>query len=451
MSKFKEEAIEIIRNLSTENIKFLNLVDRIGADKVIEYSSQIMTREKIEITLSNIEESNYEEQSYDNSDIIQAIIEFENPFLKESGFNQFYDRAIAKDKPAATFDNVYVKDPIDGEDFVKNGIYKNIFSGLKIKIENGDDNYLKPHDLLDRLRKRGLEKVVLADTPFFFGDNELLSFYTEKEVKKINKQFTLYHELAHATGVQIFSMPKSLQPKSSILNETHSDLCSVIKIIKENDMNVEQSLALFETILIARSRSNGMGYNMFDIAGEKYLPHMTHVGLLLLRDLIKNDLEYLKKIEDDEISKFSWLVTEQAHQESYIKMLAEEHVVYSRDPEVVSDLLKEEIKNPKSLLGIIVNKQIEKDPTKDWIKIASEKMTNDDNIALDISFRFLRVLDKNKLKTMPFPFSSIIRNTVKEDFEFFKKEFKENKMQLSKVFDSNELVEKYMKFKNRLT
>lgn len=64
----------------------------------------------------------------------------ENPFMKEAGFKEFYNRALSSGYKEASYENIYEKDVIDGSVSLKEGHYKNIFNGLKIKIEKGPNS-----------------------------------------------------------------------------------------------------------------------------------------------------------------------------------------------------------------------------------------------------------------------------------------------------------------------
>jgi hypothetical protein len=48
--------------------------------------------------------------------------------------------------------------------------------------------------------------------------------------------------------------------------------------------------------------------------------------------------------------------------------------------------------------------------------------------------------------TVTSPFKSVVNHTLKDDFEFFKKEYKDNHVELSKCFDYKELKEKTSTF-----
>lgn len=450
MRTFKEEALNIIRNLNNENIRFLNLLDRIGYEKMVRYTSEIMTKAEIEKTIYNISEKSLNDQYEDNIDILENLVYLENPFAKDAGFKAFYCKTLANGKPLSSFENVYEKDTIDGIYSIKDGIYKNIFSGMAVKIENGETNLAIYHELFDRLKKKGSEKIILKDEPFFENVTKMSKYYTEKEIKVIEKEFVLYHELAHLSGIQTLTVPQSIDDKNPILKETHSDICGIIKTIQSNNMNKEEAIALLEDVLLARSHYKVIGYELFNEDNNKYIDHMTHVGLFILKDFINKDLEYIKKISDNDMTKFAWILTEQAHQPSYLEMLEEDIRMLPNDKEKVEELLKNEMLDGQSFLGKLFNYYQDKNPDRNLVEVAASKLVSDTYISIDMSIRILKLFNQEKLLNIKFPFSEVLRDTIKDDFNFFKDEYNQNQLKLSKIFDSKELIEKSKNFKQRL-
>lgn len=448
MTTLKEETLKIVEDLNSEDIKFLHLVDRIGFDKVIKAIGNETTIEKVRTFYNNITDENILCQKDDNIDIIQRLAFMENPFMKEYGFKEFYSRALATNYKKSDYTTVYQKDVIDGSLNLKEGYYKNIFNGLKIKIENGTSSMAILPVKTDRNKLIQDDKILLGDSVFMPLDQELSKIYDEEQNIRIKKQFTLYHELAHLAGSQIFSIETANSfTRLKILHETHSDICGVIKTLQENNMNQEQSIAFVNDLVYARSNYHHITDSLCHNDGNEYTEHLTHAGLFTLRDFIQTDLHYLHHLKDDEISKFATLMSEQAHQPSNIKRLEKELGFFPDDKDALKAILESELEDGNSFLARILkhNQKLYKD--EDIPEYTAIQIVNDPYIKLDLSLRILKLHDKEKLMTVTSPFKSVVNHTLKDDFEFFKQEYKDSNVELSKCFDAKELKEKTSTFK----
>lgn len=449
MRTLKSEVLHVIKALKDEDMKLLHVIDRIGPEETLNTIKSQVTKDKILGIIKNIDQERAMQLEDDNFDIIEKLAYLENPFMKESGFKTFYHKILASDCTLSTFNEVYQKSPIDNELEVKEGYYKNIFSDLKVKVTTGDSNLAHRINLADRNRRQGEEHIVLSDISLFETGHELSKYFDDAQLMNIQRQFVLYHELAHFSGSQLFSLSKAFEPRRLIFHETHSDICSVIKTIQDNKFNKEQSIALVNDVLIARSNQNQLSTELFVKKETEFDEHLTHVGLMLLRDFIKEDLKYIHHLKNDEISKFSIIMTEQAHQPAYINQLFEELTVFPKDKKELHAILEAELLDGQSFLGKLMKFVKNKYPDSDPVVYGTAKMKSNKYIELDVSFKALLLTDKHKLITHPFPFSNILADTIKEDFEFFRKEYKENNVKLSAFFDMNELKEKTSKFKFR--
>lgn len=447
MTTLKAETLKIIEDLKSEDIKFLHLVDRIGFDKVINTIGNETTKEQVKNYYKNITDENILCQKDDNIDIIQRLAFMENPFMKEHAFKEFYSRALATSYKKSDYNTVYEKDVIDGSINLKEGYYKNIFNGLKIKIENGPSSIAILPVKTDRNKLIQDDKILLGDSVFLPMDQELSKIYNEEQNIRIKKQFTLYHELAHLSGSQILSIEtENAFTRLKILHETHSDVCGIIKTLQENNMNQEQAIAFVNDVVYARSRYEHITDSLCHDDGNEYTEHLTHAGLFTLRDFIQTDLDYLHRLKDNEISKFSTLLTEQAHQPSNIKRLEKELGFFPSDKDALKAILESELEEGNSFLARILkhNQKLYRD--EDIPEYTANQIVNDPYIKLDLSLRILKLHDKEKLMTVTSPFKSVVNHTLKDDFEFFKKEYRDNHVELSKCFDYKELKEKTSTF-----
>lgn len=448
MTTFREETLSIVENLQSEDIKFLNLLERLSFEKIMSFLPSEMTKEKVQNFVRNTTTEDALNQKDDNIDIIQKLAFLENPFMKEAGFKEFYNKAISRSYKSATYDNVYTKDVIDGSINLNNGTYKNIFNGLKVRIEKGERSLAILPKKTDRNKKLIEDKITLGDILFLPDDQSLSSFYNQSQIDDIKKQFTLYHEMAHLTGSQLLSLQvEGAFTRLTILHETHSDICGAIKTIQDNKMDKEQAVALINDVIYARSNYGHISDSLCRDDGTEYTEHLTHVGLFTLRDFVNHDVNYLHTLKNEEISKFSTLMTEQAHQPSNINRLEKSMSLFPNDKEALKDMLHAEMADGNSFLARMLSHNQKLNKNVDVVEYTANKIANDPYIRLDLSFRTLRLFDPKKLMEESSPYSSVINLTLKEDFEFFKKEYKENNVQLSKCFDYKELQEKTKQFK----
>lgn len=448
MTTFKEETLRIVENLKNEDVKFLHLLDRLSFEKVIGMLASDMSKEKVRKFVENTTDEDVLNQKDDNIDIIQKLAFMENPFMKEAGFKEFYNKALSSSYKEAKYENVYQKDIIDGSITLKEGHYKNVFSGLKIKIEKGENSLAILPIRTDRNKKDHEDKILLGESIFMPDNQQLSKIYNKDDADKIKKQFTLYHEMAHLSGAQVLSIETANSfTRLHILHETHSDICGVIKTLQENKMNQEQAIAFINDVVYARSDYNHITDSLCHDDGTEYTEHLTHAGLFTLRDFINHDVDFLHQLKNDEISKFATLMTEQAHQPSNIKRLEKELNLFPTDKEELKMLLESELDDGSSFIARILkhNQKLYKD--EDIPEYTATKMANDPYIRLDLSMRILKLSDKAKLMEITSPYSSVINLTLKEDFEFFRSEYKESKVELSKCFDYKELKEKTQNFK----
>jgi len=448
MTTFREETLRIVENLKGEDIKFLNLLERLSFEKVMSFLPSEMSRQKVQNFVRNTTNEDALNQRDDNIDIIQKLAFLENPFMKEAGFKEFYNKAMSHSYKVASYNNVYEKDAINGSINLLNGTYKNIFTGLKVKIDKGERSLAILPKKTDRNKKVAEDKILLSDI-LFLPDNQALSFYYDQnKIDDIKRQFTLYHEMAHLTGSQLLSLQiEGSFTRLTILNETHSDICGAIKTIQDNKMDKEKSIALVNDIIYARSDYGHVSDSLCRDDGTEYTEHLTHVGLFTLRDFINHDVGYLHTLSNEDISKFSTLMTEQSHHPSNIIRLEKSMSLFPSDKESLKNILNAEMDDGRSFLARMLTHNQKLDKDIDVIEYTANKIANDPYIRLDLSFRTLRSLDPEKLMKESSPYSSVINLTLKEDFEFFKAEYRENNVQLSKCFDYKELNEKTKKFK----
>lgn len=129
------------------------------------------------------------------------------------------------------------------------------------------------------------------------------NIFDKEQERSLILEFTLAHEFAHASYSQM------LKNNTNNEKEINSDMVAIIKIIKNNDFDVEDSKKLCNFLLKYRSRQatykekqDGSGY----MTGVPYnRTHFTEEALLNFKNIINEDnLVYIKNIKDIEISTF---------------------------------------------------------------------------------------------------------------------------------------------------
>jgi hypothetical protein len=114
--------------------------------------------------------------------------------------------------------------------------------------------------------------------------------------------FTVLHECAHCSFTQILNTEENFKEK-------HSDLSSLIYIIKMNDLDLENSKKLCNFILKYRSKTFTLKLKNYN--SNKIRSHFTEDSLLIFKSFLTNDnLSYIKKIENKDICVFTEILLE---------------------------------------------------------------------------------------------------------------------------------------------
>jgi hypothetical protein len=134
--------------------------------------------------------------------------------------------------------------------------------------------------------------------------------------KLVNFEFTLYHELAHASYNQM-SKTKEDDRNSK---ELHSDLCAIVKIIKNHDLTGRDALNLCGEVFNFRldSAVPDQYFNVNDKARE----HFTEVGIIQFTSILSKNMDKVKNLKDNEISHFVETFVQEA-QNKELKILPE--------------------------------------------------------------------------------------------------------------------------------
>lgn len=232
------------------------------------------------------------------------------------------------------------------------------------------------------------------------NNTESLNISDDENYNKLVKfEYVLYHELAHTS----YNQMTKVKEDDGNTKEIHSDLCSIIKVIKNHDMTGPEALKLCSAIFNKRLESASQSQYF----GEKptLRDHFTETGLIHFTSSISRNMDKLKALRDNEIGDFvETFIQESVKQDMKILPPME------NKPEFVKELVDKYIKenigdNAKDLMNhhihteIVNTKFYEKGQfklkemyTPETMKMAHDKikmnmfnnMMRDDNVLIDI-------------------------------------------------------------------
>lgn len=431
----KKNTQKIIEDLKDENIKFLHLIDRVGLDNVISEIKDLNLASKISINYEDITKE-------DNLDIVSHIVHIENPFIKESLFKDYYRKLITEDLILADINNVLEKDIISGEQIIKEGLYLNPFTGMEVFIKSSSEGSLANISKLSDRNLKDNEQYVVLDI------NDKLISPKKESYEDFNLEFTINHELAHLTAVQVFTPSVRIDKNIDILKESHSDVCACLKIIIDNKLNEDESINFINNLISKRSNIRSIPTD-FITEKSNTIKHISQPSLILLKDIIKNEFNLIKNLENNEIPNFSILIVEQAMNETYINIINKEINIIPESNLEIKELFDKIKNNGKNFLGDVLN-SIDDKYNMDSSKSLTEKLTNNQFSKFIMSAYLINSIDINVLNNIEFPYNQMIIKNIKNDFIDFKIEKEEANIIMSEFFDYKELSEKTkdLKYKN---
>lgn len=116
--------------------------------------------------------------------------------------------------------------------------------------------------------------------------------------KLVNFEFTLYHELAHASYNQ---MTKTREEDRNS-KELHSDLCAIVKIIKNHDLKPKEALNLCNEVF--NYRLDSAVSDQYLNVEDKVREHFTEIGIVQFTSILSKYTDRVKELKDSEISDF---------------------------------------------------------------------------------------------------------------------------------------------------
>jgi len=126
----------------------------------------------------------------------------------------------------------------------------------------------------------------------------LTKHFSLNQINKFEVEFILFHELAHAAV--------TIRHKMGREDESVSDLCGTIKVIKNNNMSEEEAVDYINHRINFRSqdyaiRFHSQTFTETDIENEADVRiHATQLSLLTLKQFVETDFEFLLTLDTNE-------------------------------------------------------------------------------------------------------------------------------------------------------
>ncbi len=315
----------------------------------------------------------------------------------------------------------------------------NPFNGIKTSFQSFNTNKNNPSTMVlnhsalkqkefDRSFKVVINKKSCEDLNF--------NIFEEEKEKNLILEFTIFHELAHASYSQIVDFNNNDNKK-----EKNADMVSALKVIKNNDFNINETKDFFSLLLKIRSEKANLNiYNILNNYTSITRDHFTEESLLNLKNFLldDNNLDYIKSIKDAELSTFCEILenhtikldehTEKVYEinkkEIIIKTILEDSDFFKT---IKSDYDKAHAFNIKKYSSSTYN-QIKKDypATKDYIdkinrKIINQCMNNKECFNDLFIMHQLRTNCDNYIKNREKPLDPNISNNIKDEFLMYQK------------------------------
>jgi len=116
--------------------------------------------------------------------------------------------------------------------------------------------------------------------------------------KLVSFEFTLYHELAHTSYNQVSKTTE----EDRNTKEIHSDLCSIVKMMKNHDLTPQESLKLCEEVFKYRLDTAAKA-TYFD-KNPEIREHFTELGIIQFTSVLSRNTNKIKELKDNEIGDF---------------------------------------------------------------------------------------------------------------------------------------------------
>jgi len=313
-NKLNSKFEEIINDLSEEELMFAKSFKNASLlEKMIELFSKDKSVNTIKtLSLSFLNHNKIEDNLKDkNKELFLRLCLIENSllfqklikkyFIEDDFFKDFSGFKNLKDSSEFYIFNLddnnykiiqFNQDLKNNKNLVKNP-YNNKLLLLSFNFKEGnkinsDISYIErtynSHIKIDQFNILGdivnYKEKSFSNLKSKFKSEKLLDFYTE---------YVLYHEFAHA------AITNKIRNKNQ--SEIFSDICGIISVIKNNDLNKEDSINFTNYIIGDRASQNTI---TFEINSEISPIHATQVNLSILKQWLKEDFDFIKNSTKEE-------------------------------------------------------------------------------------------------------------------------------------------------------
>ncbi len=313
-NKLNSKFEEIINDLSEEELMFAKSFKNASLlEKMIELFSKDKSVNTIKtLSLSFLNHNKIEDNLKDkNKELFLRLCLIENSllfqklikkyFIEDDFFKDFSGFKNLKDSSELYIFNLddnnykiiqFNQDLKNNKNLVKNP-YNNKLLLLSFNFKEGnkinsDINYIErtynSHIKIDQFNILGdivdYKEKSFSNLKSKFKSEKLLDFHTE---------YVLYHEFAHA------AITNKIRNKNQ--SEIFSDICGIISVIKNNDLNKEDSINFTNYIIGNRASQNTI---TFEINSEISPIHATQVNLSILKQWLKEDFDFIKNSTKEE-------------------------------------------------------------------------------------------------------------------------------------------------------
>lgn len=436
-----------LQNLSEESLFTVKLIKEIGLENVLnKIKEKINTSEFLNFrVLSIFQKEKIKEETIkenrikiDNKILFNEIIKL-SPNLADQYLEAFY-----KPKESSSRNGIIV-DSKESVLALSNHAFSLKYRNYNTKIVNPFTNNLIDSTFFNYKKSKEFSAIYPARNRILDRDgdkshsmkisiNGILRYKDFKPIKEMSPQntafeFTIYHELAHASFPQMMN-------NYGTQSEKNSDISAIIKMIKNHDLNQEEAQELCNNVISFRVNSNTIDlYDKYTKRAE-VTSHYTEDALLSLKKVLETELEEVKKLPDDKICRYSNILVDLNRKNESVLFGLSEHVT-KIDPNIISKAIEEHDQNMIKAGPI--------NETDKWFREASEEVfidTLNENKGI-----YEEVLIRTKLKEnfndnlnelyeMCANKNPEIGKEVRELYSSYEKNLKENKINVKRGFDS---------------
>jgi hypothetical protein len=304
-----------VSHFVNENLLSIKMLREMGVKEVLEIVSEktnVMDFLKIKF-LDSLKDSELTKMAikHDNLIILQEIYK-KDPYIVDSVYERFFEhddvgmKAISintlEDRENLLIlmqeakKNVHrvIKNPFT-DHFINTALL-----AFNLNTEQGAAMIANPVKY-EEAKNRNNHQLVLSNTSIIRLEIEGFKSIKGISSKQVAFDFMLYHELSHANYSQMSSASQGDFYKDNH-HEKNSDVSSLVKMIKEYDLNQEEAQSLCDMCIMCRVNTSK------DKEISRYASytdcHYTEDAVFYLKKVIETDLEKVKSIPDKEIGRY---------------------------------------------------------------------------------------------------------------------------------------------------